>query len=142
MRRRIAAGALVALLAGSCGESDLSASVADRLQARVAAVRRAAEARAPREALERLQTLSRHVRTLLIQGEISEDRAVEIADAMELVETGLVLLPARSPSPSATTPPPPSPVEEDGGDEGDGGGNGEGNGDKGKGNDKGHGNDD
>lgn len=128
MRRSVAALALAAVLSGACGRSDLSPEAAQDLQQLVARIRAAAEAGRPVLAGTRLRTLTSSVASLVDEGLLSDQRAIEILEAADAVKAQLSLLPR--PSPSET----PSPAVEE-----DHGGNGKGKG-KGKG-DEGHGND-
>jgi hypothetical protein len=129
VRRAAAALALVAVLTGACGRGDLSPEAAQDLQRQVAAVRAAAEAGKPVLARTRLQGLTSTVDSLVDQGLLNDQRAIEIVRAADAVRAQLSLLPRASPSES------PSPVVEEGKDPGeDPGGKGKGH-DKGKGND-------
>jgi hypothetical protein len=128
VRRAVLIAAAAALLIGGCARGDIPPKAATRLENQVSWIRRAAEARAPRTALARLETLTETVNVLLDQGKIDRDRALAILSAAEDVRTQLALLPVRS-SPTETFSPSPS------AEEGDQGNHGEGNNGKGKGND-------
>jgi hypothetical protein len=142
VRRATIAFGIVAILASSCGESDLPAPLAGTLQDHVAQIRSFAEAGRPGLARTELRRLGELVASRLEAGRIEDGRATAILAAAQAVEEQLALVPRPSPSASPTT----SPIDE--GDENDeGGGEGKPDKDKGNGNgkgngDEGHGNDD
>jgi len=139
MRRLAFAIATAALLGGACGHSGLSPDVAEDLQQQVALIRRAAEAGRPVQVRTRLEALTSTVSALVEQGRLEDDRALEIAAAVEAVEAQIGLIPRTT----ATQAPSPSPSVDEDEDEGEDGGPGKGKG-KGKGNGnggEGHGND-
>jgi hypothetical protein len=129
VKRVGAALALVVVLIGACGRSDLSREAAQDLQRRVATVRAAAEAGKPVLARTRLRALTSTVGSLVDQGLLDDQRAIEIVQAADAVRAQLTLLTPYSPSES------PSPAVEEGKH------SGEDDGDKGKGHDNGNGKD-
>jgi len=135
-RATIALG-IVAILASSCGGSELSTRLATSLENRVASIRGYAESGRPGLARSAVRNLVELVTAQVEAGRIDEGRATEILAAAAAVAEQLALLPRTAPTESPT--PSPSPV-----DDGDEGGHGDGHGkdkDKGHG-DEGHGNGD
>jgi hypothetical protein len=139
VRRAAVVLGIVAILASSCGGSNLPARLAATLQDRVAQIRSSAEDGRLGIARTQLRGLVELVISRLEAGRIDEGRATEILEAAEAVAEQLGLVP-RTVAPESLSP---SPSE---GDEGEGQGNDQGNDkdkDKGKGHgDEGHGNDD
>jgi hypothetical protein len=138
VRRATIALGIIAILASSCGDSELPAQLAATLENRVAQIRTFAENGRPGLARTELRQLVELVISRLDTGRIDEGRATAILDAAQAVDEELALLPRTSPPESLS----PSPVDE--GDSGEGG-EGKPDKDKGKGNgkgNKGHGNDD
>jgi hypothetical protein len=135
VRRAAIVLGIVAILASSCGGSDLPARLAATLQDRVAQIRSFAEDGRPGAARAQLRSLVELVISRLEAGRIDEGRATEILEAAEAVAEQLGLVP-RTVAPESLSP---SPSEED---DGEGQGNDKGK-DKSKGHgDEGHGNDD
>jgi hypothetical protein len=133
VRRAAIVVGIVAILASSCGGSDLPARLAATLQDRVAQIRSSAEDGRRGVARTQLRSLVELVISRLEAGRIDEGRATEILEAAEAVAEQLGLVPKTV----APENPSPSPSEED---EGEGQGNDK---DKDRGNgDEGHGNDD
>ena len=137
MKRATIALGIVAILASSCGGSELSTRLATSLENRVASIRGYAESGQPGLARSAVRNLVELVTAQVEAGRIDEGRATEILAAAAAVAEQLALLPRTAPTESPT--PSPSPV-----DDGDEGGHGDGHGkdkDKGHG-DEGHGNGD
>jgi hypothetical protein len=133
VRRTTIAFGIVAILATSCGGSDLPARLAATLQDRVAQIRSSAEDGRPGVARAQLRSLVELVISRLETGRIDEGQATAILDAAEAVAEQLALV-RRTIAPESSSP---SPSDEE---DGEGHGNGK---DKDKGNgDEGHGNDD
>jgi hypothetical protein len=136
VRRATIALGVIAILASSCGDSELPAQLASTLHDRVAQIRTFAENSRPGLARTELRQLVVLVTSRLDAGRIDEGRATAILAAAQAVEEQLALVRRPSPSQSPST----SPVDEgdEGGgkpDEDKGNGKGKGNGDKGHGND-------
>jgi len=137
VKRATVALGIVAILASSCGGSELSTRLATSLENRVASIRGYAESGRPGLARSAVRNLVELVTAQVEAGRIDEGRATEILAAAAAVAEQLALLPRTAPTESPT--PSPSPV-----DDGDEGGHGDGHGkdkDKGHG-DEGHGNGD
>jgi hypothetical protein len=137
MRRATISVGIIAILASSCGGSELPAQLGVTLENRVAQIRTFAENGRPGLARTELRKLVELVVSRLDAGRIDDGRATEILAAAEALDEQLTLLPraasteSRGPSPSPTG-------EADEGQEGHGNDK---NNDKGHG-DEGHGNDD
>lgn len=133
MRRATIALGIVAILAGSCGGTELPARLATTLQDQVASIRERAEAGRPGLARAELRELVALVTSRLDAGAIEQGRAMEILEAAQAVAEQLASLPRSSPSES----PSPSPSEDE-----EGRGDGKPGKGKGNGGGEGHGNDD
>jgi hypothetical protein len=136
MRRVAIALGIVAILASSCGSTELPARLATSLQNRVASIRGFAESGRPGLARSALRNLAELVTAQVEAGRIDEARATEILAAAQAVADQLVLVPRSSPSET----PSPTPVDESEELGGEGKpdkdkGNGNGNGDEDHGND-------
>ena len=131
MRRVAITVGIVAILASSCGRSDLPTRFEATLQERVTSIRDLAEAGKPGLARDRLENLIASVTSRLDRGLIDQGWALEILRSAEAVDVQLRLLPAPSESEASS----PSPVQEEEGDGGDGKDKDKGNGDDGHGKD-------
>jgi hypothetical protein len=134
VRRAAIALGIVAILASSCGGSELPARLAATLQDRVAQIRSSAEDGRPGVARAQLRSLVELVISRLEAGRIDEGRATEILGAAEAVAEQLALV-QRTVAPESPSPSPSPSAEDDGDGHGSGKDKDNGHGDEGHGND-------
>ena len=103
MRRATVALGVIAILASSCGDGELSTQLAASLENRVAQVRTFAESGRPGRARTELRKLVELVVSRLDAGRIDDGRATAILDAAQAVDDQLALVPRPSPSESVTS---------------------------------------
>jgi hypothetical protein len=134
VRRAAIALGIVAILASSCGGSELPARLAATLQDRVAQIRSSAEEGRPGVARAQLRSLVELVASRLEAGRIDEGRATEILGAAVAVAEQLALV-QRTVAPESPSPSPSPSAEDDGDGHGSGKDKDNGHGDEGHGND-------